>query len=168
MIAFFSLGQLKFKRGWRFSSTFHQKFPPKISRPPLSSSMNDRENRKHIFVCLIFTTLLFVVESFYLPFKRAETDLLTHLIGWFFTFGSFALVFYFTYSAVSAPYFYRLVYFAIFALAVFTEYGYYSAVEHFSTTEDLENILFGTDLDNKIDAAIIYFNQAALLPVWFF
>jgi hypothetical protein len=54
--------------------------------------------------------------------------------------------------------------FLIFTFGTVTEYGYYTALQHFSTAEDLENVIFGTNFDNKLDAVMIYFNWTAFVP----
>lgn len=117
-------------------------------------------------VSLLFVLLLLVFESVFLPIKRSgETDFLTASGNYFLAFVSFLLTLLFVYSALSAPYRYRFIYFALFSAAVATEYGYYSSLQRFTTAEDLENVIFGTNLDNKIDAVMIYANSSALIPV---
>jgi glucan phosphoethanolaminetransferase (alkaline phosphatase superfamily) len=118
----------------------------------------------HICLCLVFTLGLFGFECFYLPFIPEQTGLAARVGGYLLGFLSLLLLFVFTFFALAAPYKWRLVYFLIFTLGIVTEYGYYTALQHFSTAEDLENVIFGTNLDNKIDAVMIYINWAALLP----
>lgn len=126
--------------------------------------MKNNKYIRHIFICLFFTITLFIFESIYLPFISDQMDLPVQLSGYFFTFASFILVFFFTYFALSSPYVWRIVYFFIFSTATIVEFGYYKALRHFSTAEDLENVIFGTNLDNKFDAVMIYFNWIGFIP----
>lgn len=118
----------------------------------------------HIGLCLAFTLGLFGFECIYLPLVPEPIDLAARIGGYFLGFLSIVLLFFFTFFAFTSPYKWRLVYFLIFTLGIITEYGYYTALQHFSTAEDLENVIFGTNLDNKIDAVMIYFNWAAFIP----
>jgi glucan phosphoethanolaminetransferase (alkaline phosphatase superfamily) len=115
-------------------------------------------------VSFLFLILLIAFESFFLPQSGTETDFLAAPGNYFLSFISLGLTFLFLYFALSAPYQYRLIYFLLFAAAVTTEYGYSSALQHFTTAADFENVIFGTNLDNKIDAAMIYINKLAIVP----
>lgn len=126
--------------------------------------MNDHKYRQPLVISLLFAGLLFGFEVINFSFFKNEVNGSMGALGYFFTFISFVLLFTFVYFAISTPYIYRLIYLFIFSIATITEYGYYSALQHFSTTEDLENVIFGTNLDNKIDAMMIYFNWTAFVP----
>lgn len=130
--------------------------------------MKDNKYLGHISICLLFTAFLFIFESRHVPFVRDESAWSAQLSDYFFACISLGLTFFFTYFALSSPYGWRLVYLALFCPATVVEYSYYMALQHFSTAEDLENVIFGTNLDNKIDAVMIYLNWTAFIPCLIF
>lgn len=126
--------------------------------------MNAFRSLTHVFISLSFVGLLFGFESIYFPFRQNEFTALPDISLYLLAFCSLALTFVFVYLALSSSYGYRLFYLAAFSFATIAEYGYYSALQHYSTAEDLENVIFGTNLDNKIDAVMIYLNWTAVIP----
>lgn len=131
--------------------------------------MNNHKYLNHFVISLLFTGFIFAFESIYLPFvdtrpAAAETGAGLYLL----TLIPFVLLLFFVFFALASPYGYRLAYLAVFAPATIVEYGYYSALQHFSTAEDLENVIFGTNLDNQIDAIMMFFNRRALIPCLIF
>lgn len=123
--------------------------------------------RKNIplIISVLFVVLLFVFESVFMPFKQQNgADFSALALEYFLTAASLFLTTVFVYFAVGAPYQYRLLYLIMFALATAVEYGYYSTLQRFTTAEDLENVLFGTNFDNKIDAVMMYANAASFAP----
>lgn len=70
----------------------------------------------------------------------------------------------FVWAALASPRKYRIVYFALFCLAVTTEYGYQLAFNRFSVLADAENALIAADWQIRLDAAAVYFNRLAIVP----
>ncbi len=69
----------------------------------------------------------------------------------------------FTYISLVSSRRYKIVYFALFAFAVFHEYGYQNAYGRFSEIIDL-TIASATTTEQKINTIIIYFNPLAIIP----
>ncbi len=75
---------------------------------------------------------------------------------------------FFVWSALASPRKCRILYFALFCLAVMTEYGYQYAFYRFSQLEDVENAFIAADLQIKLNAAAIYFNYLSIIPCLLF
>ena len=118
----------------------------------------------HVLVCLLFTISLFAFEAIFLPFIPDDSPAVEQMGQYSLAVVSFSLMFVFVLAAASSPYRWRFSYFVIFAAAAFPEYGYYKALRHFSSSEDLANVIVGTNFDNKLDAITLYFEWTALLP----
>lgn len=130
--------------------------------------MNSNKYFLHLLICLLFTLGLFIFEAEYLPFVADQAGT-SGISGRYALAGlAFALTFLFVMAATSSPYSWRLIYLAIFVAGSVVEYGHYNALRHFSTAEDLENVIFGTNLDNKLDAAMLYVDWTALVPCTLF
>lgn len=77
---------------------------------------------------------------------------------------SFLLSGIFVFVALISPYRYRIVYFLLFCLSVWVEYGYQEAFYRFSNSEDAANALFAADSRIIFNAVPYYFDNVAFLP----
>jgi glucan phosphoethanolaminetransferase (alkaline phosphatase superfamily) len=126
--------------------------------------MNRNKYFLHVLVCLLFTIGLFAFEAAFLPFSPDDSPAVEQVRAYSLAAVSFGLMFVFVLAASSSPYIWRVVYLVIFAAAAFPEYGYYQALRHFSSSEDLVNVIVGTNSDTKLDAIALYFDWTPLLP----
>lgn len=69
------------------------------------------------------------------------------------------------YGAVASRIMWRAVFTILFALTTFGEYGYHRAFGRFSTFLDLEVAIFSTNYQIFSNAAAMYFNPIAVVPV---
>ena len=86
----------------------------------------------------------------------------------FLTIVSIALTGFFFWAAFASPYKYRIFYFTLFCLAVFTEYGYQNAFGRFTVFEDAENAFVAADAQIKMNAVGMYFDFWAIVPCLIF
>lgn len=86
----------------------------------------------------------------------------------FLTIGSLVLTGFFFWSAFASPYKYRIFYFVVFCLAIFTEYGYQDAFGRFTVFEDAENAIVAADTQIKMNAVGMYFDFWAIIPCLIF
>ena len=71
-------------------------------------------------------------------------------------------------TAAISPYRCRFFYFALFCLAVMTEYGYQSSFNRFTNLEDAANAIFAADFRIKSNAIEEYFNYWSIIPCLLF
>jgi glucan phosphoethanolaminetransferase (alkaline phosphatase superfamily) len=86
------------------------------------------------------------------------------LAGGVVLLASWVLVALFVRASLTADGRSKAVYFSVFILSVFIEYGYYVALRRLTSLPDLEVALFATSWALKRDMALIYFNPLALAP----
>ena len=86
----------------------------------------------------------------------------------FLTIVSIVLTGFFLWAAFASPYKYRIVYFVVFCLAIFVEYGYQNAFGRFTVFEDVGNAFIAADRQIAQNAVGMYFNFWALIPCLIF
>jgi len=84
------------------------------------------------------------------------------------SFLSVAVTFNFFLAAFASPYRYRGLYFLLFCLTTVGEYSLYKTFGRFSRFLDLETAVFAGDWKFTLNAAILYFNYLALIPILVF
>lgn len=127
-------------------------------------------DRKALFLSFIFSLfiIVFELELFDINYKN-YIYFLTESNKKFLIFCTsnmlFALFCFFCFSYLSliSSWRFKIIYFLIFAFAVFHEYGYQNAFGRFSDTTDV-NVTFVTTSEQKLSAIISYFNLIAIIP----
>jgi glucan phosphoethanolaminetransferase (alkaline phosphatase superfamily) len=95
----------------------------------------------------------------------ANGDYLRLLIVLFISLASIILSLLFFYAALASPFRYRIGYFMFFCVLILTEYNYYKAFRRFSEFQDAEIAFFSTNWQIISNAAVLYFNYLALIPI---
>ncbi len=128
---------------------------------------------KHLILCLIFTLGLIVSEFFLFPEYYDGFSIITHFQNYVFikpikiialAIPSFLLSGFFVWAAFTSPYRYRIIYFLLFCLSVWTEYGYQDAFNRFTNSEDAASALFATDSRIIFNSMSYYFDRLAFIP----
>lgn len=131
------------------------------------------KRRFAIFLSLIFLLGLIIFEAIFLSqgystfvLKRyfQNANYLNVVIFSALTLISFGLATFFIWSSFVSNYKFRLIYFAVFCLAIIAEYGYQNAFLRFSNLEDVENAFVAADATIKLNAISMYFNWLAIIP----
>lgn len=151
----------------------------------MTEKVDERRQWKSFFVSkpFIYASLfcigLLIFEFIFLD-KRDEAEVLIlarHakegnypwlLLVLFLSFLSIAPTLIFFYAVFTSPYRYRIFYFLIFCLITLSEYSHYKAFGRFSRFRDIEIAFFSGDWKFTLDAAVMYFNYLALIPIIFF
>ncbi len=132
---------------------------------------------KPLFISFMFLLGLFIVELFLFSQEQASSVVFNYLAkGSYFESFLLILLSFFSITAAAifigaaaiSPYRCRFFYFALFCLAVMTEYGYQAAFNRFSNLEDAANAVFAADLRIKSNAIGDYFNYRAIVPCLLF
>jgi len=130
-----------------------------------------RIDRRVLIISFLFS--LFVMTLEYLCLKVNYGQYISHLsnkefdrftvIAAVVLFFSWISFFAFTYISLLSSWHYRIIYFLLFALAVFHEYGYQNAYGRFSEIVDL-SIASASTTEQKLNTIIIYMNPLAIVP----
>lgn len=119
-----------------------------------------------------FTLFLYVLEEgafkrqiAYIFLDLADLSPGFRLLGMSILSLSFFAVFVFVYASLVSRYFFRVVYFAIFSVAVLVQYNYWNTIERFMTLYDLTTAL-NSPLALWLEAAHLSFNWLGLLPIF--
>lgn len=128
---------------------------------------------ERLAVSVVFAAALFVFEyfsfpayyrSFYLP-EIFQSGLYVAAFKILVTSAaSFLLTIFFVASALFSPYRYRAIYFSLFCLSAFVEYGYQNAFDRFTNLEDVVNAFVASDARMMSGYVTIFYNTAAAVP----
>lgn len=143
--------------------------------------MKDSEQKSarfsSVYLSLICLISLIIFEAFFLSqnysnfvFKRyyQSGNYLNIVVFSTLTLVSLGIGAFFFWSSFTSNYKFRLIYWLIFCLAIFSEYSYQNAFQRFSNLEDMENAFIAADFSIKLNAISIYFNWLAIIPCLFY
>jgi glucan phosphoethanolaminetransferase (alkaline phosphatase superfamily) len=130
----------------------------------------NRIDRRAFVFSLLFSLFVFFFERavFRVDYRNYVFDifnignLVVILITLIILFSLFCF-FLFIYFSFTSSWRYKIVYFLIFAFAVFHEYSYQNVFGRFSTLNDLQ-IAFATTSEQKLNAIATYFSLIAIIP----
>lgn len=133
------------------------------------------DNHKIKWIAFFFVFFIFLFESYTLEVSYSEYYIyLFDTQDVFFTLIiaaciaiSLFLFYFFTFLAFSSEGRFKALYFLVFSLAAFVEYGYQKALGRFSDTFDIESAV-ATTSEQKIASLFLYFNLAAVIPCLLF
>ncbi len=130
---------------------------------------------KHLIWTIAFGICFLIFEWVVLPNSLVDLDVWVKHIkhGSYFRLlivlglSTFALVLFlaFIYAALASSRVYQVIYFSVFSFLVATEYGYYNAIGQFFEIHEMEVALLATNAEIIANAATIYFNYLALVPI---
>ncbi len=141
---------------------------------------NDEKPQQHFFCskpfiyAALFLTGLLIFELMFFRNSEEFIVLSKHIgngnyLRLFFilliSVASLGTAFLFFCAAFGTPYHYRIIYFLIFALIILNEYAHYKAYKRFSSIHDAEIAFFSTNWKIISNAAAMYFNYLALIPL---
>lgn len=130
-------------------------------------------HRNYLIASFGFTLVLVVLEYFFFPRYYQEYYYLDNLRNGNYlvvlkltvtTTANFLLAVFFIFASLVSAYRYRLIYFILFCIAVFPEYGYQRAFNRFTTLEDIGNALFAADMRIMFSSIGEYFVLSAIIP----
>lgn len=134
-----------------------------------AKSLNDQQKVKWLAFCFLIFLVYFesyilnVSYSDYFIYLYDNEDFIWSLIIVACLIFSLYLFFRFIVLAFSASHFYKLIFFILFILSTFVEYGYQKALGRFTESFDIESAV-ATNSEQRIASLFLYLNYAALIP----
>jgi glucan phosphoethanolaminetransferase (alkaline phosphatase superfamily) len=131
----------------------------------------------YLMLSLIFTLGLSVFEFVLFSKYYEDFALIRHFQSYEFIkplktiilgLSSFLLSVFFVLTALISPYRYRIVYFSLFCLGVWAEYGYQEAFNRFTNSEDAANALFAADSRIMFNTVSYYIEYFSITPCFAF
>ncbi|CAN5547712.1 N/A [soil metagenome] len=116
-----------------------------------------------VFIFFFEGYQLNVNYSAYLIYLYDTQEIFSAIIAVVFLIISLILFYYFVVVAFFSEARFKIIYFLIFSLASFIEYGYQKALGRFSTTSDIESVV-ATTSDQKFESIFLYISLASIIP----
>lgn len=149
-----------------------------VANQPIPRFVNDRLNRAALACSIAFAIGLFSIEtylfqrsyfsqsngvSYLMQWARQSLlwEMFVHVVVVAFSLGLFAA---FVYWALISCALCRVLYFAFFAITVFTEYSSQRSLGRFSDAEDIKLFIIATNLETQTDAIKMFLNRWAIFP----
>lgn len=165
-LAFFAFSpKYETQRQWIINQPIVRFFLDRVNRPALILS--------GVLAVGLFSLEIFLFQRSYYSQSNGNSYLnewARHSLLWEMFFHIFvvsvSLVLFgaFTYWTLISRFSYRVLYFLVFAISVFTEYSCQRSLSRFSDAEDIKMFLLATNLETQTDALKMFLNWLGILP----